>query len=207
MQSKSKAAPDLVSSNEFQRSVLSIIEESSPCSEPKLFMSAVVRGLTRFGDESLADLRDRLVRCAQELKAHGLIEINEDAYVIVPTTSPDEHVVIDEGSEAEEALKQEATDSGHVGEGADTVKPQAENRVVSLTERLKERQISDDMEGAEPADADVTDLPPEPENAPEPAKDDASVTQVEDAEFADESVAASWMKSPRFMNLLGRARK
>jgi len=56
LQSKLQAAK-VVSAHEFQRLVLSIIEECSPCSEPKLFITAIQRELPCGGDKSLADLR------------------------------------------------------------------------------------------------------------------------------------------------------
>ena len=212
LQSKLQAAPDIVFSNEFQRSVLSIIEKCSPCSEPKLFMTAVVRELPRDGGESLADLRDRLVQCAQDLKAHGLIEINEDDYIFVPTTSPDHPGIIDGMGKPPE----ESTETG-------SLKAKTEDRTVSVPEPTEEPAESGSTVSAEDEDADVLDLTSELGGAPEsekeedaslvldtslePAKEDASFTEAEDGDLNVKPVATSWMKPKEFMNLLAKSRK
>jgi len=219
LQSKLEAAPGVVSSNEFQRSVLSIIQECSPCSEPKLFMTAIVRELPRVGDESLADLRDRLAQCAQDLKAHGLIEINEDDYIFVRTASPDHPDIIEGmGKRPEESKEQQVeSEPGSEHKGTDTFKAKTEDRTP---EQREESAQSGSTVSAVDEDADVLDLTSELAGAPEPekeedarlvldtslepAKEDASFTEAEDADFNVEPVATSWMKPKGFMNLLAK---
>ena len=225
LQSKLQTPPDVVSSNEFQRSVLSIIEECSPCSEPKLFITAVARELPRDGGESLADLRDRLVQCAQDLKAHGLIEINEDDYVFVPTTSPDQPDIIDRMGKRPEESKRQQVEFEEVEEHKETgpLKAKTEDRTVSVPEPTEEPAESGSTVSAEDEDADVLDLTSELDGAPEsekeedaslvldtslePAKEDASFTEAEDEDLNVEPVATSWMKPKGFMNLLAKSRK
>jgi hypothetical protein len=76
--------------NDFCRLVLKIIAELSPCPEPNLFVIAAVRGLERFGDGSLGDLRKLLSQCVQELQARGLVEINGEQLVITPAGSAED---------------------------------------------------------------------------------------------------------------------
>ena len=174
LQSKLQAA-NVVSANEFQRSVLSIIEECSPCSEPKLFITAIQGELPCGGDKSLADLRDRLVQCAQNLKSHGLIEIDEDDYIFLATASPDDH----DGKSREGSNEQEAEDKK-----TDT-NAEVEHRSVAESREDPSELALD----AQRMQTNVLDLTPELENAlepeqednvsPEPAKEGASLTEAE----------------------------
>jgi hypothetical protein len=86
---KPQAEPHL-SWSDFCRLVLKIIAELSPCPEPNLFVVAANRGLERFGDGSLGDLRKLLSQCVQELQARGLVEINGEQLVITPAGSAED---------------------------------------------------------------------------------------------------------------------
>lgn len=82
LQSQSPSEPDLSFLGERHRSVLNIITECSPCSEPKLFIAAINAKLDCFGDTSLSELRDVLGQCVRELKASGLIKVLDDEIVM-----------------------------------------------------------------------------------------------------------------------------
>ena len=162
-------------------------------------MTAVVE-LPRDGGESLADLRARLVQCAQDLKAHGLIEISDDEYVFVPTTSPDQPDIIHGRCKRPEESKEQQAESDRVrGDKEKDTPKETENPAVSVAE---EPQDSAFHGSAEVADVDVLDLTLELEGAS--AQEDAA-SLVEEAESTVEPTG--WMKPPRFMSLLGQARK
>ena len=101
MQPKPQAEPHLTSWNDFCRSVLKIIAELSPCSEPKLFIVAANRGLAMFGDGSLGDLSKLLGQCVQELQACGVVEINGGQLVIAPAGSAEDEDILDLTAELE----------------------------------------------------------------------------------------------------------
>jgi hypothetical protein len=74
--------------------MLEIITELSPCPEPTLFLVAANRGLQRFGDGTLDDLRKLLGQSVQELKSRGLVEISGEQLVIATAGSAgDEHIL------------------------------------------------------------------------------------------------------------------
>jgi hypothetical protein len=102
LQSKPQAVPGLTSLNDFHRAVLEIIEEMSPCSEPKIFITTISRGLGSFGDGSLGDFRKLLGQCVQDLKARGLVAIDEDAFVIVSEVSAEDEDILDPTAELEQ---------------------------------------------------------------------------------------------------------
>jgi hypothetical protein len=80
--------------NDFCRLVLKIIAELSPCPEPNLFVVAANRGLERFGDGSLGDLRKLLGQCVQELQARGLVEINGEQLVITHAGGAEDEAIL-----------------------------------------------------------------------------------------------------------------
>jgi len=169
-------------------------------------MMAVVRELPRDGGESLAALRDRLVQCAQDLKAHGLIEISDEEYVFVPTASRDQPDIIHGRGNRPEESKEQQVESERVRGDEETDTPkETEDPVMRVAE---EPQDSAPKGSAEDADVDVLDLTLELEGASAPAKEDAaSLDEVEEAEDPVEPLATGWMKPPRFMSLLGQSRK
>jgi TolA-binding protein len=85
VQLQSKSQPDFSTSNAFNRAVLEIIADLSPCSEPKLFMTAITRGLTRASEESLGDFRARLGRCVEHLQARGVVAREGDELALAST--------------------------------------------------------------------------------------------------------------------------
>jgi hypothetical protein len=90
LQPKTQAEPDVTSWDDFCRLVLEIIAELSPCPEPTLFVIAATRGLQRFGEGTLEDLRKHLGQCVEELKTRGLVEIN-GSQLIAPPAGRTEH--------------------------------------------------------------------------------------------------------------------
>lgn len=88
-----QAQPQLASWAEFRQSVLSIIAERSPCSDPKLFIAAANQGLERFGDGSLSGLRKLLDQCVRQLRASGLVEINRGQFVLTPAGSAEADIL------------------------------------------------------------------------------------------------------------------
>ena len=62
--------------DKFCNSVLNLITELSPCPLPILFVEAGRRGLQRFGDGTLGDVSQLIVRCVEELQARGLVQID-----------------------------------------------------------------------------------------------------------------------------------
>jgi hypothetical protein len=95
LQPKPRTESSLTSWNDFCRLVLEIIEELSPCPEPTLFLVAANRGLHRFGDGTLDDLRKLLGQCVQELKSRGLVEISGEQLVIATAGSAGEEHILD----------------------------------------------------------------------------------------------------------------
>jgi hypothetical protein len=95
LQPKPRTESSLTSWNDFCRLVLEIIEELSPCPEPTLFLVAANRGLHRFGEGTLDDLRKLLGQSVQELKSRGLVEISGEQLVIATAGSAGEEHILD----------------------------------------------------------------------------------------------------------------
>jgi hypothetical protein len=95
LQPKPRTESSLTSWNDFCRLVLEIIEELSPCAQPTLFLVAANRGLQRFGDGTLDDLRKLLGQGVQELKSRGLVEISGGQLVIAAAGSAGAEHILD----------------------------------------------------------------------------------------------------------------
>src|SRR5262245_51851117 len=105
LQPSSQAEPELNSWDDFCRSVLNLIAEMSPCPEPTLFVAVGLRGLQRFGDGTLEDLRKLLGRCVQELRERGLVEIKEGQLLISPAGSAEDQDILKPMTEADDILE------------------------------------------------------------------------------------------------------
>jgi hypothetical protein len=157
LQSKPQAVPGLTSLNDFHRAVLEIIEEMSPCSEPKIFITMISRGLGSFGDGSLGDFRKLLGQCVQDLKARGLVAIDEDAFVIVSEVSAEDEDIL-----------------------ARAVAKHLPERLAELEQHPAGLgEASTNQKEMDPDDAGVTDGA---ERAPELPKEDMNATSSESAE-------------------------
>jgi hypothetical protein len=117
LQPKPQAEP--ISWNDFCRLVLKIVEELSPCPEPRLFIVAAHRELQRFGDGTLEDLRKHLGQCVEELKTRGLLEIN-GSQLIAPPAGRTEHddildLTADVALQSQSAMEKPAERTGDEG--------------------------------------------------------------------------------------------
>lgn len=157
-------------------------------------MTAIVEGLTRFGDGSLADLRERLVKCAQELKARGLIEINEEDFLITSSASPEYDVG---EQEAPIKLEQSVLDYAREEQQTDAPKMQAGD---------PPKDHANSVLGGSPEDEEILDLAAELQGVPEPAKQDANVVRPADTDELQRNPSTR-MKPSRFMNILGKGRR
>ena len=95
MQQKPQTEPDRTSWNEFYGLVLEIIAELSPCPEPTLFVIAACRGLQRFGDGTLDHLSYLLGQSVQELRARGLVQMNQNYLVITSAESTKDEDILE----------------------------------------------------------------------------------------------------------------
>jgi hypothetical protein len=134
VQPKPQAEPPLTSWNDFCRLVLEIIGELSPCPEPTLFVVAANRGMQRFGDGTLDDLRKLLGQCVQELKSRELVEISGQQLVIATTRSAGEEHILDLTVESQpQSVKEKAAEP--VGDD-----------ILDLTAELELHQAEDLLE-------------------------------------------------------------
>ena len=85
--------------------MLEIIGELSPCPEPTLFVVAANRGLQRFGDGTLDDLRKLLGQCVQELKSRELVKISGEQLVIATAEKVGEEHILDLTANIESQLQ------------------------------------------------------------------------------------------------------
>jgi len=174
LEAKTQTELDPSSLDDCRRSVLNIIAERAPCPEPKLFITAINSGLECFGGRSLADLRELLGQCVQNLKADGLVEIVENEFVLANTgnAGAEEEDTVDQSSEREQrpfTLEGELTDQDHAEE---TPKPEEQYAQAAATDEVgdTDEPAKDDMAASAPEsaeDGDIFDLTGELELAPE----------------------------------------
>jgi hypothetical protein len=149
LQPKTPDEPHLTSWNDFCRLVLEGIAELSPCTEPTLFVIAASRGLERFGDGTLADLRKLLGQCVQELKARGLVEISGEQLVIATASSAGNDDILDLTADVES--QPQSVNEKPAGRVADDI--------LELTAELELQPQSVREKSARPTgDEDILDL-------------------------------------------------
>lgn len=103
LRSKVLSEPGLTDLDDTHRSVLNIVAENLPCTEPKLFITAIISGLECFSGVSLGDLRERLGQYVQDLKAAGLVEIVDNEFVLADTTGAEDDDVLDQTEENQQS--------------------------------------------------------------------------------------------------------
>jgi cell pole-organizing protein PopZ len=165
--------------DDFCRSMLQLVAELSPCSEERLFITAVNRELVGSRDLSLGDVKALLHKCVQQLEAQGLLKIHGEELVI---TEPGNGPLEAQGSteRAPEPTREEIPASIR-----QTIK---DHEAGQATGQMEAPQAQADEEGEDGADNQIItesgngtlEAQGSTENAPEPRMEEivAHIRQI-----------------------------
>lgn len=198
MEPKPQAEPHLTSWSDFRRSVLKIIAELSPCSEPTLFIIAAHRGLQRLGDGSLDDLNKLLGRCVRELRARGLLEISGEQLVITAAGRALDEDILEIAAEVElhPSLRPSKQDEASTKQTQLQTQAQVMSGPKRAGEPKREELIAASAGSAE--EEDILDLTPELEIRPSlrsSQRDEARINRTQRArEPTREEIIAAMRK-------------
>ncbi len=178
LQAKIFSDRDLSSLSDCHRSTLNIIKECSPCSEPKLFITAINSSLECFGGRPLAELRELLGQCVEDLKAGGLVAVVENQFVIADATGAgaNKEVIPNEEARSERCdrgLGRESIDQDRDREAPSV--PQQMHQAETVDARDAEEAPAEDWDAAPDSaqDMDVLELADELEFVPEESDETA----------------------------------
>jgi hypothetical protein len=138
LQPNPQAQQGIISWNDFCRAVLKLIAELSPCPEPTLFVVAGLRGLQRFGDGTLEDLKKLLGRCVRELRARGLVKIDGEQLVITSAGTTEAKDIVDPMTEDDDILELTTVAEGAAEEDILLLTAEPEHQPSLRTSKLDE---------------------------------------------------------------------
>ena len=124
LEPKPQAEPNVSSRDEFPRLVLKLIADVSPCTEPTLFIEAVLHDLQKFAPGTLVEFRKLLGQCVEKLQSSGYVRFDGKHFVIVATGKSEEAEILDLATIAEDIV--ELTDVVGTAEEEDILELTAE---------------------------------------------------------------------------------
>ena len=105
LQPKPQPEPNVSSRDEFPRLVLKLIADLSPCTEPTLFIEAVLQGLQKFAPGTLVEFRKLLGQCVDKLQSGGYVRLDGKHFVIVAAGKSDEAEILELTTVAEDIFE------------------------------------------------------------------------------------------------------
>ena len=105
LEPKPQAEPNVSSRDEFPRLVLKLIADVSPCTEPTLFIEAVLHDLQKFAPGTLVEFRKLLGQCVEKLQSGGYVRFDGKHFVIVATGKSEEAEILDLATIAEDIVE------------------------------------------------------------------------------------------------------